>query len=91
VILQDRLLIHYPQANSDAVIVIPDSVKVIESGALLGRDVRHVEMSLHCPLWKTSRGSPVFQLAQVLMAASGSTIAFRDAAGRVVAKVICGV
>lgn len=91
VILRDRLLNHYPGANNEAVIVIPDSVQVIENGALLGSCVRHVEMSLRCPLWKTSKESPIFQFVQVLMASSGSTISFRNADGRVVAKVILAV
>lgn len=91
VILQDRLLIHYPRGDENGVLVIPDRVERIENGALTGRDVRHVEMNLCCPLWDTTGDAPILGLTRSILTASGSTVSFRDDTGRIVAKVILSV
>lgn len=90
VILQKRLLVHCPTEDEKTVIPVPDFVETIQDGALVGKAVRHVEMNLRCPLWESGE-SAVFGYTKALVTASGSTIAFRDNSGKIVAKVILAV
>lgn len=89
-ILQNRLLVHYPGKNDMTLTVIPNSVEAIRDGAFASRYVCHLEMHIRCPLWESGERTG-FGHTVALLSADSSTISFRDDNGRIIAKVILAV
>ncbi|MBR4446012.1 MAG: leucine-rich repeat domain-containing protein [Solobacterium sp.] len=64
---------------------VPDHVSVIEDGVFTDGQY-HITMSLNCPLWHTGKNPNGTVLS--LLKKDGSSISFRDADGKIVAKVV---
>lgn len=81
----------YRNGENVKTVIVPDSVKVIEGDAFDQFCRFNIEMSINCPLWPTYGTAKKYGFARSLINRDGSTLSFRDAKGKIVAKVILAI
>lgn len=86
-IIQNRVFTYHSEAKN-AYVVIPDGVTEIELGAFDHCGKIHLEMSLNCPSWIQTGAAKMYGFARSLLACTGSSITFRDEAGKKVAYIV---
>ena len=71
-------------------IVIPDGCESVDANAF--EDCRgEIEMSIHCPRWKTSGEAKTYASAYSIIGIDGAMISLRDQTGKVIARIILAI